>query len=93
MTATWTPIARVSLPRDGSLTFIDADRALWLGGEATLVTSSGALRPDGPQEAPARQLSFPDNHTNTTHNRVGSHPRPCSIISLNISIPETLNTY
>jgi hypothetical protein len=45
MTATWTPIARVSLPRDGSLTFIDADRALWLGGEATLVTSSGALVP------------------------------------------------
>ena len=45
MTPTWTPIARVSLPEDGALTFIDADRALWLGGEATLLTSSGALTP------------------------------------------------
>jgi hypothetical protein len=52
-----------------------------------------ALRPDGPQEAATRRVRHPDRHTNTTHNRVGSHPRPCSPPFPNpTSIPKNLNT-
>jgi hypothetical protein len=45
MTAAWTPRTRLTLPDGGRLTFLDAERALWLGDVAVLVTPAGALVP------------------------------------------------